>query len=526
MALALDAPVALLSTSGTAAVNFHPAIVEAFMSQVPLLVLTTDRPPELRHSGANQTIDQIKMYGDHVLWSVDMALPAGKEPDVSLRNLSTLAGRALGIAGGLQKGPVHLNFPFRKPLEPSLDEAKRLIAGSGQEESGALEEMDASKFITGRISPPRERIEEISDLLALYERGLIICGPRCPGDDFPAAVADLSRRVAYPILADALSGLRFGSWQPSTSIIGGYESFLAGQGPKWTDPDVIVRFGALPTSKSLNMYLDRIQPKRRIHVRSNGVWADDSHRTNLFLQADEALTCSKLAELSPPRIESAWQDQVCQTERKSWEAMGQALAVDFFDGAAVADVLSVLPEGSLLFAGNSLPVRHVDQFTQPCSKQISVQANRGASGIDGVTSTALGVAAATGQPVVLIIGDLSFYHDLTALETAARLNLNITIVVVNNHGGSIFRRLPVSRIEPPFEELFLTPHNLNFKAAADMAGISFEKPHDQTTLRRALGRAVADPSPVIIELETDGRHDHERWREVTKKVQGHITGGK
>ena len=358
----------------------------------------------------------------------------------------------------------------------------------------------------------------------MHERGLIICGPRCPGGDFPAAVADLSRRVAYPILADSLSGLRFGSWQPSTPIIGGYESFLAGEGPRWLDPDVIIRFGAIPTSKSLSIFLDRIRPKRRIHVRSNGVWADDGHRTNLFLQADEALTCLEVGKASRLRIESVWRDQVCQTEKISWTAMGRALAGDFFDGAAVADVLTVMPEGSILFAGNSLPVRHVDQYAQPSPRLISVLANRGASGIDGITSTALGVVAATGQPVVLLIGDLSFYHDLTALETVARLNLNITIVVLNNHGGSIFRRLPISQIEPPFEELFLTPHSLNFKAAARMVGITFKQPRDQAAFRQALGEAITNTSPVVIELETDGRHDYDRWREVTEKVQRQLYG--
>ncbi len=520
MALATDKPVALVCTSGTAVANFFPAIIEAKMSQVPLLVLTADRPHELRHSGANQTIDQVKIYGDQVLWSVDAALPHDDAPEVAMRNLQALAARAYATANGLTKGPVHVNFPFRKPLEPASGEW-RVASG---EHSKFIIHHSSFTIEHGRILPTEAQLDDLTAVITQHPRGLIVCGPRCPEGDFPQAVRQLAQQTGYPILADALSGIRFNrgnvekksasSVQSVDFIIGGYETFLQND-PGWQEPEIIVRFGAVPTSKWLNDYLDHIQPAQRIHIRANGIWADDSHRVTWFLQADEAETCRQLAARLQPRPLSDWARQVLATEAATWQKIDTAMQDIYFDGAIVAYVVENLPDDSILVIGNSLPVRHLDQWARPYPKNIRVFGNRGASGIDGNISTALGIAAATGKRVTAVVGDITFYHDMNGLLATSHSPLT-TIVIINNNGGGIFRRLPVSQIEPPFTELFLTPHGLEFEHAARLYGLDYARVEDRQAFRDVVNQPHS--APRIIEVVTDGRSDQEKRLEIIKKA--------
>lgn len=491
------------------------------MAQVPLLALTADRPPELRHSGANQTIDQIRLYGEQVLWSVDVPLPEREPPDVALRNLRALMARAWARANALPKGPVHLNFPFRKPFEPQKndDEDVRFGRPQGRSETGYL-----PRVVSGRPAPPEQTVGEIVALIGEHERGLIVCGPRCPGGDFAEAVAALSRRSGYPIVADALSGLRYGPWVAETVVCGGDIRFLQESGYL---PEMIIRFGAAPTSKALNAFLAEGQ-FNVVHVRGNGVWADESHRTSLFLQADEALTCRQLIRRLPEREGTAWQQEIGARAEATQSALAAALNGKFFDGVVLKDVVELLPHGALLFVGNSLPVRHLDEFGAPRVQHLQVFANRGASGIDGNISTGLGIAAARGEPVTMVIGDVTFYHDMNGLLAAVTHDVNATIVLLNNGGGGIFRRLPVAQFEPPFTELFLTPHGLDFVHAARMYGFehvqvveegsSSELLSNGDAFRRHFTQAVAQPGRRIIEVITDSARDDARRREVMREV--------
>ena len=503
LALATTRPVALLCTSGTAGANYFPAIIEARMSQVPLLVLTSDRPPELRHSGANQTIDQVKLYGDQVLWAVDVALPEADPPAVALRNLRTLAARALATAAGLPPGPVHLNFPFRKPLEPALPHTPA-FAPAGPPHTRTLR---------GQLLPTPNQIAELAALINQHERGLIVCGPRCEGGDFPAAVAALAQTSGYPLLADPLSGVRFGQ----AAAVGGYDTFLRGDGPGWPAPEVILRFGHLPVSKWLNEYLARQADARLVHVQASGVWADDSHRVDTFLQADGTATCRALAARLTPRPGSSWAAQVQATEAATWVALDRGLAgAPFFDGAVVADLLDLLPAGAQLLVGNSLPIRHVDQFGRPSGRELHVYGNRGASGIDGNLSTGLGLAAAAPQrPTVILVGDITFYHDMNGLLAVRQQQLRrVTVVLLNNNGGGIFRRLPIAGHEPPFTELFLTPHGLDFAPAGQLYGLAYQRITSRAAFRRHLAASLAGHTPTLLEAQTDGAADLGCLREV------------
>ncbi len=543
MALATDKPAALVCTSGTAVANFLPALIEAKMSHVPLLALTADRSHELRHSGANQTIDQVKIYGDQVLWSVDMPVPHADAPELVLRHVQTTAARAYAAANRLVKGPVHVNFPFRKPLEPVISEQYSVFSEQLADNHSQFTIHNSQFTIQhGRLLPTHTQINQLTAILNQHPRGLIVCGPRCPGGEFVTAVTALAQRVGYPILADPLSGVRFGARELETGewrlegdseqspisnlqsplpIVGGYETFLQAE-LDWPEPEVIIRFGAVPLSKWLNVYLDRIRPAHRIHIRANGVWADDSHRATWFLQAEETAVCHALIQSTPPRPNSVWARQVMGTETAVWQAIDQAMADSYFDGAIVADTLAHLPDGSILFIGNSLPARHLDQFGRPSAKRIQVFANRGASGIDGNLSTALGIAVAAGKPITAVLGDITFYHDMNGL-LAARHAPPVTIIVINNNGGGIFRRLPISQHEPPFTELFLTPHGLNFEHAARLYGLDYVRVDDWA----AFGAAVSQPAtaPRLIEAVTDGRADDQHRREMIQAVLSKMPPG-
>lgn len=505
IALATDQPVALVCTSGTAVANFLPAIIEARMSQVPLLILSTDRPHELRHSGANQTIDQVKLFGDQVLWAVDMPVPQQDATPVQLRHLHTTAVRAYTTANGQPKGPVHLNFPFRPPLEP----AAPLPTATTNPTTTRIEQ--GEQILT------RQQQIELAQLINQHPHGLIVCGPRCPGDNYATAVRGLAEISGYPILADPISGIRFGG--PTSHIIGSYETLLQLR-PDWPTPDLVLRFGALPTSKWLNSYLNRSQPSHRLHIRNNGVWADDAHNTTRFIQANDELACYQIAQHISPRTSSDWLAQWQAAETAVWQHT-TTHNTPLTDFAIVADILHLLPPHSHLFAGNSLAIRHVDQFGQPSSTPIHAHGNRGASGIDGNTSTALGIATATQQPTVAILGDITFLHDLNGLFPLKNTPLTapFIIVLLNNNSGGIFHRLPIAQIEPPFTDLFLTPHNLQFEPVIRMFGLDYLQPKSQEQFQTALTTRLSQTIPCVIEIQTNGRTDETHRRQLLQRIQ-------
>ena len=246
----------------------------------------------------------------------------------------------------------------------------------------------------GTILPSIQQVNHLAEIINRHERGLILCGPNRPNGNFPATVAALAEATGYPILADPLSGVRFGVAAATGLVCGGYESYLQGGNAPWAAADVVIRFGAVPTSKWLNSYLSNKPPTHLIHIRDNGIWADDLHLVTYFLQADPTSTCRQLIATLPHRNRSAWTESVLAAETTSQQVARAYCDDHFFDGAIVNAVVDALPVGTRLMIGNSLPVRHLDQFGYPGTRPCQIFGNRGASGIDGVTSTALGIAAA------------------------------------------------------------------------------------------------------------------------------------
>ena len=523
MAKALHEPVAVLSTSGTAAVNFAPAVVEAYYAQVPLLVLTADRPPELRDVGAPQTIDQSRLYGPYAKWFVEMMLPE-VSPQV-LRYVRTIACRAAATARAETAGPVHINFPFREPLIPVTD---TLLPGR----DGASPPTDeGAPYVRIGQAPRRPEAADMAPLakeLAAAGNGLIVCGPQ-DAPDFPEAVVRLAEELGFPLLADPLSQVRCGPHHGAL-VIDSYDAFLRDEETaRSLAPEVVLRFGRMPVSKPLLLYLQRHAGCRQILVDGGDRWNDPALTASDVLQADPRSLCQALLVAlqtsSHRRTASGWASRWHRTAQQTSAALRRRLADEpgLSEPGVFTELAGLLPAGSVLFAGNSMPVRDLDAFFSGSDRRIRFLANRGASGIDGVVSTALGASAIGPGPLVLVIGDLSFYHDMNGLLAAKRHNLSATIVLINNDGGGIFSFLPQAEETEHFEELFGTPHGLDFRPAAELYGLAYRHVESSDEFRTMVRESMSSSGVGLIEVRTDRRANvrlhQELWAAVAEAVR-------
>ncbi|ELZ86095.1 2-succinyl-6-hydroxy-2,4-cyclohexadiene-1-carboxylate synthase [Haloferax elongans ATCC BAA-1513] len=506
----------IVCTSGTAAANFHPAIIEASQSRVPMLVLTADRPPELRDSGANQTIDQEKLYGDAVRWYKDMPEPEATER--KLRSLRTTASRALSESTGADSGPVHLNFPFRKPLEPTAVEDD-IPNGLSRE---ALDGRDDDPYVktTGGVPELSEdNLRKLADELTA-DRGLIVAGPADSPGFNTEAIAALAHATGFPIVADPLSGLRFGGHTRTTTVLGGYDAYLDERvTDDWPDPQAVVRIGASPTSKPLRKYLARTDARQYL-VDPAGRWREAEFTATNLVEAEPSVLAWRLSQLVRNRPDSEWNQLWTDAEETHWDAVDAETGA--FEGRVAADVAELAPEPSTVFVSNSMPVRDLDRFARPSTKARTVLGNRGASGIDGIVSSALGAGSATTDHLTLLTGDLAYYHDMNGLLALGRLGVDATIVLVNNDGGGIFHMLPIEEFEPPFTEQFKTPHGLDFEATEDLYDLSFDSV-EMGDFRDAYAESVASVGTDVIEVRTDAKDSHRVRDDLRERVVDALT---
>jgi len=507
LARASNQAVALLATSGTAAANFLPAVVEANLSGVPLVVLTADRPHELRDNGAPQTIDQLRLYGQHVKWFFDLPEPDADPEQV--RFVRALAARAVSTALAEPRGPVHLNWPFREPLTPSRTALRPSTPAPIQVSNPYL-------------APTPSLVVTLAADLAQARRGLIVVGPQ--GDaDLPSAVARLAQRLVYPILADALSYLRRGE-HDQTHVIDTYDAFLRHEATAARlEPEVVIRIGALPTSKPLQQYLQRHSSARHILVDPSG-WRDPASLATDVLHVDPRLLCDALADaFAPGQRQRDWADLCIEVNAAARTAVDRHLQAsdELFEGRVFAELASLLPDGALLYAGNSMPVRDLDTFLPTSSRALRCLANRGANGIDGVVSSALGAAAAGVGPVVLAIGDVSFYHDMNGLLAARKHGLDLVVVLLNNDGGGIFSFLPQAESAfsfETFEQLFGTPHGLDFQPFVEGYAGHFVRVGHWRGFRASIQTALRRGGLQVIEVPTERQRNVSQHRAVWRAV--------
>ncbi len=504
----------LISTSGTAAANYHPAVIEASEGRVPLLLLTADRPPELRDSGANQTVDQEKLYGDAVRWYKDLPEPVAAER--TLRSLRTDICRAVRTAEGTPAGPVHLNVPFKKPLEPTPLEGDVPADLSSVAAMGREADKPFVSPTTGHAQLDDQELHTLTEELSV-DRGLIVAGPADPPGITAEPVTAFSHATGFPILADPLSGLRFGGHTRVAPVIGGYDSYLGtALTDSWPDPEVVVRLGASPTSKPLRKYLAATDA-RQLVVDPAGAWREAEFTATDLIVADPERLCGQLSQLIRSGGDSAWRERWTKADAAHSEVL-TAHSERLFEGGILADVVATLPDPSTLVVSNSMPVRDLDRFGAASTTSITTLGNRGASGIDGVVSTALGAAHGTTDHLTLVIGDLAYYHDLNGLLAIQRADLEATIVLINNNGGGIFHQLPIENFEPPFTRQFKTPHGIDFEPTGRLYGLAYRRVDTREAFREAYAAAVSAAGSQVIEVETDAAASHDTRDELQRET--------
>jgi len=476
-------PVALVCTSGSASANWLPAIVEASQASIPLVLLTADRPWELQACGANQTIDQIKLFGGHVR-SFHSLPPAESSPN-SLSKLHSLGRQAVTESLWPDAGPVHINMPFREPLVPADCDLE-------------VSEVDVSL-------PARPNMLVRDGQLAFLKQsvsgkhGLILCGPGAQDEVFAAEVSQLAAKLDCPILADPLSDLRFSEYDKSR-IISHYSLFLSAD-VRIDEPAWIIRFGTMPVSKALQTYL-AAGNSQQFAVDNRGRWPDPLNQTNQVLHASPAAFCEQLNNSDLQPAHSGWCTEWLNLERHCEQLLKSRGNAQPFEASLIRQLLSSLPDGSLLFSGNSMAIRYLDSYSGKADKALQIAGNRGASGIDGNVSTFLGLATAyEGQGKrVAIIGDLAFFHDMNGL--AAAEGLDAVLIIINNNGGGIFEQLPQKQLSG-FVKYWRTPLHMDFSHAAALYGLPYHEFTDANQFSAVLAQALAEEGVSLIEVITD-----------------------
>ncbi len=545
MARTLGRPVVLLGTSGTATVNFAPAVVEAQLSRVPLVVLTADRPVELQDRGAPQTVDQVHLYGRAAKWFTNLPLMDGQP--VTEAHVRGMAGRAVATAAAGPAGPVQVNVPFREPLipdgplgepTPTLTTAPTPTKTTGDDAAAAeaaapapaLQPLLGAPYlaaIPGRPTLDPSMVNGLAELFGRTVRGLIVAGPD-DDPELPAAVAALANATGYPILADPLSGLRTGPHDRSLVMSRADQVVRPGTWIERNKPDLVIRTGAMPTSKPILQLLERARPGL-IVLDGDGGWREPALIPATLVHADAAATAQAVAmAMGNQARRLPWSRRWMAAEKAAVKAMNawQAELYEPFEGAVTTALADALPDGAVLWSGNSMPVRDLDAWLPSTSKRLTVRSNRGANGIDGVVSTALGSAAVSEGPVALVIGDVSFLHDLNALLAAKTHGLSATIVLVNNDGGGIFSFLPQAQpgsapagsgLPEHYEELFGTPHGVDVAPIVAALG-GTHRLVDHLELATAVKEAVGRRGVNVIELRTDRARNYDLHRGLAAAV--------
>jgi 2-succinyl-5-enolpyruvyl-6-hydroxy-3-cyclohexene-1-carboxylate synthase len=497
-------PVLVLATSGSAAANFFPAIVEARLARLPLLVVTADRPLELQAAESAQTIDQVKLYGDQVRGFFDLGAP---DPAPSaLSGLQRVARQAVALTLGPEPGPVHLNARARKPLEPAAattPSERALVTAVDR-----LVERGVTALARAERVPPPSAIAELARELGRAERGLIVCGPLPVSAERTATlVRGLAARLNVPVFAEATSGLRF-----TDEFATGADAFdwlvRSAAFRSAIVPDCVLRIGAPPTCSGLDPWLTE-RPDIALHVVAEHGHPDALGRARSLTigpleRSLEALTAA-LDSVAPNTAQRGFTQRFANKNALAWRAVRAVSerTQTFGEPEAVRHVVESLPAGGLLVLGNSLPVRLVDAFVPAGGARIRVASQRGANGIDGLVAGAAGSALAAGCPTLLLLGDVSLAHDLGGLAAARLVRTPLALVVLDNGGGRIFEQLPVAKLwerAPERAELWLTPPGIAFEHAAAAFGLPYAAPRDGAELRACLGRAFEHHGATLVHV--------------------------
>ncbi len=520
LAKSTSLPAAVLTTSGTAAAEIYPAIIEAYNSRIPLIVITADRPAELIGTGANQTINQHNLYANHIRLFYDAGEP--KTNLLALKRLQKKASLIYLTANSIDRGPVHINFPFRKPLEPNSF-------------NGVIEKETAKEFLSSDKSEysltVKQKAVKPSVINSILEskRPLILAGCSNYGKTFTDKLFALAGKINAPVVADGFSNLRETN---SDNLIFTASNFLrTGKADKIFEPDLIIQFGGAPTMNSVLNYFARVKCLK-ISVNRHGDLRDPSRTTDkiIALEPEEFLSAVS-SHIEDNRgylhVDEDWIAGWQKAQKEILELISMVINSSFpFEGRIVREVIRAVPSNSRLFISNSMPARDLDSFSGIYKKGIEIFCNRGASGIDGIVSTALGIAAGSKKRVYLITGDLAFYHDMNGLLAAKKYGLKLTVILINNGGGGIFKLLPIAEEKKYFDEYFKTELDLDFKHTAKLYGAEYKSIKSWIGLTSAIKSSVKSESTEIFEIKTDAENSvsirKEFWNNCKKLIENNF----
>ncbi|REB06373.1 2-succinyl-5-enolpyruvyl-6-hydroxy-3-cyclohexene-1-carboxylic-acid synthase [Sporosarcina sp. BI001-red] len=503
LAKATQQPVVLLCTSGTAASNYHPAVTEAFYARVPLIVITADRPHELRDVGAPQAIRQMGMFGQHIKYDVDLPIP--EESAAVDDYLDRQIARAVGMSVTEPKGPVHLNAPFREPLLIDFEQELPTVTFMERIAGGTT-------FTTGQKN-------QVCDLISSATRGLLVMGECLPGFD-KGQVWAFAERMNWPVICDPISNLR--SEVPDACrhlCIDSYDALLKNETfAAQAGPDTVIRIGPNPVSKPLTLFLKRVRPQTFMIVDESPIFRDPLGIATHHLQVN---AMDVLSVEASTHQEASFTEMWSTANDVAAELTRSYRSKEVHEGDYVRTLLASLPDGSDLISGSSMPIRDLDTYFQKTERDIAIFSNRGVNGIDGVVSTALGIQTARKRPSWLLIGDLSFMHDVNGLLISRMQTVDLTIIVSNNDGGGIFSYLPQASIPNHFEQLFGTPTGLSFAPLAEMYGIQYDSASSIEQLESQLGEEKTAPLRIIemISIREQNLQAHrEMWNAIGEEL--------
>lgn len=521
-ARARGVPAVLVTTSGTAVANAWPAVVEASLDRVPLLLLTADRPPELQDTGANQTIDQIKFFGDYVRWRHHLVCPT---KDMEPAAILTAVDQAVYRARTAPAGPVHFNCMFREPLAPEnaeedyapyLAKLSEWLAGS----------RPYTSYIGAEREPEPDTPGELAGILGTVERGLLVVGA-LNGEPDRQATMELANRLGWPLLPDVTSGLRLGT--PPENAVPYYDMVLCS--PEFAlrhAPQMVLHLGGQITSKRLLDYIARSRPEHYLCVDRYPGRFDPLHGVTQRFDATVASFCRRvLPVISKGVVDKRWRAAWQEASQRVGQAMDASLscAAPLSEPLTAHVVSRLLPPGHAMFLASSMPIRDMDAFGQSGGAGVPIASNRGASGIDGTIATATGFAQGLKRPVTLMIGDLALLHDLNSLGLARVIDSPIIVVVLNNNGGGIFSFLPISQFREVFERYFATPHGLTFESAARLFDLEYYRPASPQDLERDYDRAVRGGHASLIEILGDREENHSLHVALQKAARASLEAG-
>ncbi|MEX2328333.1 MAG: 2-succinyl-5-enolpyruvyl-6-hydroxy-3-cyclohexene-1-carboxylic-acid synthase [Nitriliruptoraceae bacterium] len=509
LARATGRPALVVTTSGSAVANLHPAVIEADADHVPLLLLTADRPAELRHTGANQTIDQVGLFGRATRWSVDVPATEDRADAVGLWRSTACRAFAHAIGSVGPPGPVQVNVAFREPTVPATDDGRSPAASFTHDVAGRPDGQPWTRVERSEVSPTDRELADLAEQVRECPRGVLVVGQTASGTD---GIAALAEAAGWPILAEPTGTVRSSPRAIAHAHhLASHRGFLTTQ-----RPGLVVRVGRSTLSPAIDAALDGVP---QVLIDRDGSWLDSRRALHRVVVGDPDRTAARLAERlaeDGDATDPTWWNRWRAADIAVDDAIGTALAPRTApsEPGIARDVAAIVPGGTVVVGASSMPLRDLDRYAAVGSAA-SFTSNRGTSGIDGFVSTTLGVALGAGGPVVGVVGDLAFLHDANGLLLDAAEPLGpVVFVVVDNDGGGIFSFLPQAGFDPPFERVFGTPHGRDLSHVGRLHGVAWHTAETADDVPRLVLDALGHTGVSVVHVRTDRRKNVDVHREL------------